>query len=383
MTCAEKDDRGKCIRFLPTCNPGAPCLLEPPPKPKSGTITTEKLKKKQRSAVSKAKRRAAKKPLDETEEKIVDALEVGKPVNEQTLKNYERIGKLVNQGLPPNEIRAKFNINRKFDKQWEAVKEAQRFKLDKPLYVHLKADKSAYVISSKKPLEQSYNEIKPGGKAETAIYEKLETEKRPAPKSEAEKESPYLTDNPFTQKEMDLYNNYTHFPIDFNKEFKEKVQEKISKIQKELENYGIKEFPKNLVNDINDFRFALYSYYLTKFKAQSYAPPPSVVGPSKYPYHKIEKAEKWTNRAYELVKKADKMLERTAEGLYTTKIPLDVLKEYEKIALSTPRMEFGKIYYQHELDKHKNEHTNYAEVFAPECFLKLSEKMAGCCMSKL
>ena len=80
LTCAETDDKGKCLRFLPTCD-GADCLTESPPHPE-----VKGRKKRKKSLMSHKSRQAGKKaPWKMTSDEWAAAVEAVRPETVQTL----------------------------------------------------------------------------------------------------------------------------------------------------------------------------------------------------------------------------------------------------------------------------------------------------------
>jgi len=114
----------------------------------------------------------------------------------------------------------------------------------------------------------------------------------------------WMKDEPFDKEFVQFYNQFSHFWVNPNEEFKRKI----GAIKREL----IKEFgnkiPKTVKYAFHYYRKALYEFFKAEAEARAVSPPISVVGRSKYK-GKPERAEKIMKQAHEKLEKARNMLE--------------------------------------------------------------------------
>ena len=114
----------------------------------------------------------------------------------------------------------------------------------------------------------------------------------------------WMKDEPFSKEFVQFYNQFSHFWVNPNEEFRKKVRT----IEKELVKTFGKKIPKSVKSAFLSYRKALYEYFKAEADARAIAPPISVVGRSKYS-GKPEKAEKIMERAYEKLERAKNLLE--------------------------------------------------------------------------
>lgn len=145
-----------------------------------------------------------------------------------------------------------------------------------------------------------------------------------------EKEMPaWMKDEPFTKEQVSFYNQFTHFPTDINKEFKERVKAKEQEI---IEKLG--EIPENVKKALYWWRKALYEWYLEEARARAIAPPISVVGRSKY-RGKPERAFKIMEKATEKLHKAEEKLE--------DEVMKEISKRYKEKVKKTVKLTFDQL----------------------------------------
>ena len=114
----------------------------------------------------------------------------------------------------------------------------------------------------------------------------------------------WLKDEPFDKDFVQHYNQFSHFWVNPNEEFKKKVKA----IEKELIKTFGKKIPKSVKKALYAYRKALYEYFIAEAKARAIAPPISVVGRAKYK-GKPEKAEKIRESAFKKLERAENLLE--------------------------------------------------------------------------
>lgn len=152
-----------------------------------------------------------------------------------------------------------------------------------------------------------------------------------------------MKDEPFTKEEVDYFNQFSHFTVDINKEFKERI----TAIENEIKNeFG--EIPESLKTPLYYYRKALYEWYLAEAEARAVAPPVSVVGPSKYGGRpeRAEKIMEKSNKALETAKyylekgiKEEREKKRRKEIEKTKTITFDDLQKLKKdLGLTTARL---------------------------------------------
>lgn len=162
----------------------------------------------------------------------------------------------------------------------------------------------------------------------------------------------WMRDSPFTKEEVEAYNRYTHFPSKINEEFDRQIHSKEKKIRDELAEYGVHELTEALETALNYYRKAVYNYYLEESRARSIAPPMSVVGPSKYPVHRIPQAEKISRKALSQIELAEKYIDRGVSAAIKGKPAVAIIQKWLPLVKAAKnRLAFGKQY----LDEMKKE----------------------------
>ena len=143
---------------------------------------------------------------------------------------------------------------------------------------------------------------------------------------------PWLSDNPFTQEEIQTFNSLTHYPVDWNEDFRTEINRQIERVKEITGLEDEKEFPDELKKQIENYRKAYYNFIVKKAKARETAPPISVVGRSGYKGN-VKKAEQIENRAFSILEKAERKLIKTAEKYYTPKVSDITLKDLKSSTL--------------------------------------------------
>jgi hypothetical protein len=151
---------------------------------------------------------------------------------------------------------------------------------------------------------------------------------------------------PFTPDQVDAYNRFTHFPVDINREYLEAVAAQQRAADEELKRYGVTETPRSVVDALKRYRETLKEYYLNQTRIRAYAPPPSVVGPSGYPAHRLPKAERREAKNLARLEKAESAVERAVKRAVKGKLPVEQVERWLPAAKKKSRIEFGRIYAQ-------------------------------------
>lgn len=124
--------------------------------------------------------------------------------------------------------------------------------------------------------------------------------------------APYNTDAPFTQRDIERFNNLTHFPKELAKENSKFAEESaVEKTQAEatLKGYGKTTVPDDVVRALERLRAARYQAFMATARSRELAPPWSVVGPARYNEHaRPQRAQKMMSRAFEELNAAREML---------------------------------------------------------------------------
>ena len=114
--------------------------------------------------------------------------------------------------------------------------------------------------------------------------------------------APYNTDAPFTQRDIDRFNNLTHFPKELRKENAKFAEESVvEKTQAEttLKIHGKTTIPEDVARALERLRAARYQVFLATIRSRELAPPWSVVGPARYNEHaRPQRAERVMRRAF-------------------------------------------------------------------------------------
>lgn len=173
---------------------------------------------------------------------------------------------------------------------------------------------------------------------------------------------PWLRSSPFTKEQTDTYNRYTHFEIDFNKEFDVEIDRIKKHVADTLEKYQTSQGDIDIAkSEINKYRRKLYDYYLSRFDLQAYYPPVSVVGPGKYPYQKKSKAAAREKRMITTWQKAVAEFDRAIYRITKGRTAKAVTFQWSEVALAMNRLSFGKRYAEQKI---KEAQFPNAEAFA-------------------
>jgi len=173
---------------------------------------------------------------------------------------------------------------------------------------------------------------------------------------------PWLSSSPFTTEQTDRYNRYTHFEIDFNKEFDVEIDRIKKHVADTLEKYQTHQADIDIAeSEINKYRRKLYDYYLSRFDLQSYYPPVSVVGPAKYPYQKKSKAAAREKKMITTWQKAVAEFDRAIYRITKGRTAKAVTFQWSELALAMNRLSFGKRYAEQKI---KEAQFPNAEAFA-------------------
>lgn len=115
--------------------------------------------------------------------------------------------------------------------------------------------------------------------------------------------APYNTDTPFTQRDIERFNNLTHFPKELRKEnakFAEESAVERTQTETTLKGYGKETVPADVERALERLRAARYQAFMATIRSRELAPPWSVVGPARYNEHaRPQRAESVMRRAFE------------------------------------------------------------------------------------
>jgi len=116
----------------------------------------------------------------------------------------------------------------------------------------------------------------------------------------------YMKNSPFTSRDIQIYNSYSFYDVDINKEFNATVDRMEKIVQKEFP----KGAPAEVLKALANYRKAIYESYLAESKARMTAPSQMVVGPAGYENfdRKRSRANAIRNKSYEDVKYAEKQI---------------------------------------------------------------------------
>ncbi|MCL4343900.1 MAG: hypothetical protein JRN26_04685 [Nitrososphaerota archaeon] len=120
---------------------------------------------------------------------------------------------------------------------------------------------------------------------------------------------PWMTGNPFSSEEINSYNSMRTSESDLNREFRETVALKESKIKNKLNEYGIREMPPEVRDALDFYRKKLYEFLDASRRATLIAPSPMAVGPANYRGN-AEMARKMENRGLDNLEHAQERLDR-------------------------------------------------------------------------
>jgi len=165
---------------------------------------------------------------------------------------------------------------------------------------------------------------------------------------EYDSSEPFTRDEPFTKEQVEGFNRYTHFPSDINKEFREDVTAVEKEAVDTLKKHGITTIPPDVKKSLWYCRKAVYNYYLESSRARSIAPPISVVGPAKYPTHRIPRSDKIRRRASDQVETSKTYLRRSIGRHTKGKVETSEIEQWLPLARKAgSRVKFGKLYAEH------------------------------------
>jgi len=145
---------------------------------------------------------------------------------------------------------------------------------------------------------------------ELSNIEKAHSKSKKYLKHEKQKGSIWQKDNPFTKEQEWTWNSLTHYPTDWNKEFKNSVDIKERQILKKLNLGKIEDAPADVQNAFDYYCKNVYQFIQEYNRAKQVAPPVSVVGSAKYPMHKIPKADAIRKKASEKLEKSKKTVDK-------------------------------------------------------------------------
>jgi len=114
----------------------------------------------------------------------------------------------------------------------------------------------------------------------------------------------WLREEPFSKEFVQFYNQFSHFWVNPNEEFKKRIKA----IERELSREFGSQIPKSVKSAFYAYRRALYEYFRAEAEARAVAPPISVVGRSKYS-GKPARAEKIMERATRKLERVENWLE--------------------------------------------------------------------------
>ena len=121
----------------------------------------------------------------------------------------------------------------------------------------------------------------------------------------------YMKNSPFTSRDKQIYNSYSFYDVDINKDFNATVDQ--------MEKVVNKRFPKGapaeVLKALANYRKVVYESYLAESKARMTAPSMAVVGPAGYKNfdRKRSRADTMRNKSYDDVKYAKKQIDLAIE----------------------------------------------------------------------
>jgi len=196
---------------------------------------------------------------------------------------------------------------------------AHTYNIKKPVEIIAIVPKEYWRNPHRYFVKQALEENKPVPPEVLKDYPDLAEKHKTQP--ESKKEKIWLTDEPFTKDEVDFFNEFSHFSVDINKEFKNIIQKKENAVKNKLKEYGLQEIPPDLKRALEQYRKVLHDFFLAKAKARSIAPPISVVGKAKYKGN-IKRAEAIEEKANKQLKRAeakiDNILSKLTSGIAPT-----------------------------------------------------------------
>ncbi len=134
-------------------------------------------------------------------------------------------------------------------------------------------------FSNKKPSKAhfSVNQLKQANKALKVRKSKAPIQKY-TPVTKVIDSNAYMKSSPFTNQQISMYNNYSFYDVDINKEFNNSVNRMEATIRKHYP----KGVPAEVLKALARYRKAVYESYLAESRARFTAPSQAVVGPAGY-----------------------------------------------------------------------------------------------------
>ena len=116
------------------------------------------------------------------------------------------------------------------------------------------------------------------------------------------------TDSPFSQEMVNEYNQFTHYEISLERitnEFNKEVASDREMATTRLAKYSINEMPEDVQKRLDRLKQARRYIFIADVRSRRLAPPPTVVGWSKYhKYARVDKANRVLEKAFEMLEKA-------------------------------------------------------------------------------
>jgi len=182
---------------------------------------------------------------------------------------------------------------------------------------------------------------KKGKKPEPA---KVEPEPKPVETEKGTTLAPWMTAAPFTEKEISYANMFSFYDINWNDEFAKQVTAIEKEKRDHLEKYGIADLPPNVLESMENYRKAIYNAYKETWANRAYYPPVSVVGPSKFPYHRKDKAMARDKKIMERKQAAKKRLDKDVSGATKGIMPKITIDTHIDVAAHSSKVSFGNQY---------------------------------------
>ncbi len=126
----------------------------------------------------------------------------------------------------------------------------------------------------------------------------------------------WLTDTPFTKEQIHSYNSFSFYDIDINNEFNKEIKAREKEVFETLDKLNVKDVPEHVNQAFRNYRKALYNYYLEYARNKNYYPSPMVVGPSKYPFHRKEKAMRQLDNIMARINEAKERFEKQIKPVF-------------------------------------------------------------------
>ena len=145
----------------------------------------------------------------------------------------------------------------------------------------------------------------------------------------------WMRNEPFNKEFVQFYNQYSHFWVNPNEEFKKKIRA----IEKELVKEFGRKIPKPVLSAFYFYRKALYEFFKAEAYARSVSPPVSVVGRSNYKGKPV-RAEKIMERARNNLKRAKNLLE---SAIFKEKHKIVINKVEKETSLTKDKLKGQKL----------------------------------------